>query len=375
MLLSLPIKMLAPGSRYLSRALQTVQLIGFIFFLLEAHRYAYAHAREDMPISFNRNCTTGLWTLSSKRQSPCQVAGTLTRACDFAGYPDIQPGYPTAGNQCLCKDVLFSLLSACNYCAESETLVSWGQWNTANNCSKKQETGTGSVNISTTSTSVAIPSWANPTSPFKTSDLCNSTLAQSQADQTLVQSQSSTSSSTVTEPTPTQTNPMNNHPQAPPHSSRHLGAILGGVFGGLGALAILTLIFILRQRWLKKERPHSVFEDPGSRRINPFQVPPLTDEERWELSISPTTFRRAFQTPTFGRSPTPGQGMELEVPNSTEGALSERSDPSSYQSDIERRVVPFELNGTSANALNREVSLPPSPTVSDSMETTTHFRH
>jgi len=236
------------------------------------------------------SCQSGWeWANNSLQQNPCEMAGALDAACggfSLFVYGPLPQGdeYPSPqvndslGQKCNCNTVVFGLLMACTAC-QNVTPVSWTYWSQF--C----------VNVSVTQyperipLKTAIPHWAYLN--YTIGDGFNSVAARAAggtpesfapAPSTIPLSPTSTSSSPSSSTTgspssirgspssatvnPTSQGDNNNLMK----KSSNVGAIVGGVIGGLVAVGIGAWIYlrIRAMEWGDKARSDKVGASTGS---------------------------------------------------------------------------------------------------------------
>ncbi|CUA76767.1 hypothetical protein RSOLAG22IIIB_02239 [Rhizoctonia solani] len=198
-------------------------------------------------------------------QTPCLQSGYLSAQCNGGNWnvPGISGGTPyrqpqgNGANICRCNTVVWNLIQACSLCQGGRT-ASWGNW--ISNCS------TNSITIGSYPRQlppyVAISGWAyldftsqgtfQPQVAREAAATASESISAPAQTQSLTSAGSATSTSTAT--------------PAPDSPTTNVGAIAGGVVGGVVGLAFLIILgwFILRKKATSKENPQTVYESyPG----------------------------------------------------------------------------------------------------------------
>ncbi|KZV96783.1 hypothetical protein EXIGLDRAFT_404105 [Exidia glandulosa HHB12029] len=284
------------------------------------------------------------WTSNSLQQSPCLVASYLFEACapnvvNIPAQPN-QQRYPSPGenglpaNKCSCSSVAYSVLAACSYC-QGQLYEKWSTWKT--NCTPAEtfvDQWPLPVPIGT-----AIPAWAfdNPTSLDGWDPTQAQLLADSGATDTFPASTTSTSApaTTVTEATQTSTadtNTTSSPADTGHHSSTPVGAIVGGVVGGLVALGIGAIGVALIVRYTRGRGD----DDDGP----PRPVRPSTTRLGSSGSMTSRWVKSGGQI--FSRSPPPV--MEMHDQGQVTAYPLPRMPPSTDAGTISSGRVPVGLN-------------------------------
>jgi len=218
------------------------------------------------------NVSSLSWSFNSLNQSPCIVAAYLGSPCAPNGnydVPAIGPGLFYIPSQipsiCECSTVTYSLYSACAACQDA-LIDPWTLY--TQNCSKTSPDGQYAFAIPP---GTAIPKWAYQL--VTSTNRFNLTLAQQVGDkpENITSVSPTITSSTVIPSTTagvggggggglTSTTTGTNSSPSPSNTSSKskstpIGAIVGGVVGGVGGLALIAggLIFCLLRNKKKNE--------------------------------------------------------------------------------------------------------------------------
>ncbi|KIK71605.1 hypothetical protein GYMLUDRAFT_33783 [Collybiopsis luxurians FD-317 M1] len=251
------------------------------------------------------------WSVNSKNQSPCQVAGYLASVCTSDNswtIPSIVPSqfYELPQSQavnCTCSSVYYSTLSACAAC-QGGIVQPWGTW--ATNCTPSVFDGFYPYPIPP---GTAVPHWAYQL--YTNNDTFNATVAQLLGD--------SPESSSTSGPTNTQSSPSSatgSSSSSDGKGKSEAGAIAGGVVGGLAFLVIVAIIILLylrqkrRKAAAKRDRP-SIDDDTALTTPTPFLINPRSPSPPMRVynpsdpstyPATPSTYRT--QSPETLASPT-----------------------------------------------------------------------
>jgi len=223
---------------------------------------------------------TWMFNHQNPPQSPCQVAAFLGNVCSSNNDFDVQSltanatgsdtaHYSTGPNPtaCQCTTVMYDLLSACAAC-QVQSVSTWVNYNTL--CSSVGTDGNFPAGIPN---GTAVPEWAFQ--KVVTSNNFNVSQAQLDAasnppDVTASSSSSSTTSSTGASSTS----------NAAPSHHTNVGAIAGGVVGGVLGLGLIiaAVLFFLnkRKRTSRRAAPTLASSDMSMRTYDTQQNPPLT---------------------------------------------------------------------------------------------------
>ncbi|KAF9647246.1 hypothetical protein BDM02DRAFT_3261818 [Thelephora ganbajun] len=188
------------------------------------------------------------WASNSKQQNPCEIAGALEAACQgFSVYElgplqqgtnYVTPQRNSSAQKCQCNTVMYSLYMACTAC-QNVTTQPWTFWSQF--CTDVYVTQyPQSIPVDT-----AIPHWAflnytvqNAFDPAAAKSAGGQPEVLAPVPSTVSLSSSSTSSGSSTmiteDPISTSTG-QGNHDQT--NKPSNVGAIVGGVIGGLAVLA------------------------------------------------------------------------------------------------------------------------------------------
>ncbi|KAJ4470917.1 hypothetical protein J3R30DRAFT_3710873 [Lentinula aciculospora] len=206
------------------------------------------------------------WSVNSKRQSPCQVAGYLGSACLTGGFtiPAVIPGEyyslsSTLQNNCTCSTVYYSTLSACATCQGATYITQDNSLSNSGLIYIFQSDGRNGQKIAQRCSSIDIQT------PFRLVQLSltgrtrlypvqlhlmSRLLNKQEANLPESSAAATTSTTTSGSSTPsaaTETNTPVSTASSAPSSDKHkinYGAIAGGVVGGLALLCIVILIFV-----------------------------------------------------------------------------------------------------------------------------------
>ncbi|KAH9973142.1 hypothetical protein BGW80DRAFT_1445676 [Lactifluus volemus] len=299
------------------------------------------------------------WTYNSLGQNPCLVSATLLSTCYGGRFnlQALQQGYAYAGptpddnTTCKCSPVVYSLLSACDACQGS----TWFNWyNYSPHCIPEQPPS-----------SIRVPHWALIDITIEaTWDLAESYAVgdlpevlpgalingMSTSTSSVIPSSTATSTSiSSTQPTDTATSSSqttdtatSSSPPSSAGSSSNVGAIAGGVAGGLVAAsaAALILFFLLRRRTAQQALPTAaVYGGTPQPLMGQVQSPPADDGAFMPPSLptTPTTPIRHYDpnSPTMfpGYQGTVPAAAEVytEVPNMYTGSTLASTQPSRAQ--------------------------------------------
>ncbi|KAG9039682.1 hypothetical protein FS837_000935 [Tulasnella sp. UAMH 9824] len=188
------------------------------------------------------------WMNNSRSQSPCLVAAYLAGACRNWYIPALQPGNWYDGpnenqtNLCLCSSVVYNAVSACAAC-QGDSWIGWPDW--------KLECDPTLVTVADYKFDIppgtAIPRWMyqDPTQQIGVSfdtSLAYSVAGQNLPDMTSLNQGIPSVTTSAGTPTPTASSDSGN--------SVNIGAIVGGVVGGLGFLTAGVFLgwWFLRRR-------------------------------------------------------------------------------------------------------------------------------
>ncbi|RPD69423.1 hypothetical protein L226DRAFT_575588 [Lentinus tigrinus ALCF2SS1-7] len=244
-------------------------------------------------------CEPGFeWMFNSMGQSPCLVTAWLWSPC-YALSQDIVskldsgfvyqgPVSPSSSNKCLCNTVTYSTLAACAVCqGRGLAIYSWPQYQANCSVGVAQDAYPFSIPGGT-----AVPAWAyldvvkNGTFNVDAAEALASTDPPESTAPVLSSTSTSatpTSSSSVTasgsppsESSSTSSSEHTSPASPPPSTSSHsnVGAIVGGVIGGIGGALIIgaAIFFGLRHR-NKTHAPPSHFDrTPAMAEAAPFVV-------------------------------------------------------------------------------------------------------
>jgi len=207
--------------------------------------------------------TSTAWMNNAQGQTPCQVAADLANEC-FSGGFTVEilagPTYPALSctnlNTCECNAVYYNLLMACSVC-QGDQVVGWSAF--TGGCPTAYLDPTGFPNSIPLGTSV--PTWAyidpRPLGLFSASQ------AQAYADSASVSltpgvSPSATSTSTTTTAISTISVDSNSQststasPSSNSSKSSPIGAIVGGIVGGLAVIVLCVIALLLYNRGKNK---------------------------------------------------------------------------------------------------------------------------
>ncbi|KAL0959081.1 hypothetical protein HGRIS_014379 [Hohenbuehelia grisea] len=241
-------------------------------------------------------CDAGFdWMFNSRQQSPCAMAEALGGVCTGGGFtlPPLETDemyvgpYKSTQTVCRCSSVFYSLASACAAC-QSESWIKWSAYAYAN-CS------TISVGWFPTNypPGIPIPHYAFQNVTITDGWDLNIALADHGPE-------SGASPSPRVSPTPTQTS--SSHP--------NVGAIAGGVVGGIIGLGIIvagTIFFVCRRR-RHRDTPPALDLTTGT------GSPPAGIDEKINGSITPFT---PPQSPVLYNPSDPSTFPTLHTPDSS----------------------------------------------------------
>jgi len=263
------------------------------------------------------------WMFNSLGQSPCQVAAFLGTLCapsgnynvpqDPGGNVHYDPGFPPS--RCDCTTVEYSLYSACAAC-QSASFSPWANW--SKNCSAA---GFGSVVDGAFPASLgipngtAVPAWAfqkilssNP-STFNVSEAqLVGDMPEGLPSKPGAQPSSSTPSSTAS-PAPSTSSP-------PSAGRKNVGAIAGGVVGGVFGLAIIAALLTwccLRRRRAEPQPP--VVDNASTLATSSVYNPPMSSKPY--NPDDPSTFPPTPMSFSHSSKPSMSVGSTLNNEGST----------------------------------------------------------
>ncbi|KZT61857.1 hypothetical protein CALCODRAFT_328423 [Calocera cornea HHB12733] len=186
---------------------------------------------------------------NAEGQSPCLVAADLQGVCNDdkwfipslpSGTHYVGPLTPALGTLCICNTVVYNLVSACAACQGGEW-VAWADWTA--NCSVQVMTRGSFPGPVPGGTSV--PAWAEVDTSLEGS--WNAVEARTVAASGLPDTFPSSTSPGITTSTSFSSSPTTTSPASSSHTN--VGAIAGGVVGGVLLLLLLLLaLFLLRMR-------------------------------------------------------------------------------------------------------------------------------
>jgi len=250
------------------------------------------------------------WSYNSKAQNPCQVAASLEGPCFGQPNFELQPLKP--GNfyvnpkkatplrkRCGCNTVIFSLYMACTLCQNSTNTRTWTGWSQF--CDNVYVTQYP-FDIPQGAT---VPRWAYL--DYTKEDKFNPTFAESVGRDPEV----TPTASSTTNPPPTATDPSNGGDQEGGNggSMRNVGAIAGGVIGGIAGLVGIAalVIFFLRRRRRRRQEAHVIDLDLATAG-GQWETTALENTHKTQRLYDPSdpsTF--PAPAPTMGESYTPSQ--------------------------------------------------------------------
>jgi len=223
---------------------------------------------------------TWMFNHQNPPQSPCLVTAFLGKVCSSNNDFDVRSltanatgsdtaHYSTGANPtaCECTTVMYNLFSACAAC-QVQSVGTWASYNTL--CSSVGSDGNFPPGIPN---GTAVPEWAFQ--KVFSSNSFNVSQAQldagsNQPDATASSSSSSTSSSTG----------AGSISNAAPSHHTNVGAIAGGVVGGVLGLGLIiaAVLFFLnkRKRRTRRAAPTLASSDMSMRTYDTQQNPPLT---------------------------------------------------------------------------------------------------
>ncbi|KAJ7600981.1 hypothetical protein C8J56DRAFT_911775 [Mycena floridula] len=171
------------------------------------------------------------WAFNSLNQSPCDIATILASRCDSTFYvPALPAGYFYSGNgaayttECVCNEVYYTLLSVCGDCQQGFASP-WPLWSV--NCTEAQ---TFNTYPGTLPSNTRIPHYAYL--PLLANGTVDFTTAQFDIGAETVPAVTTTSRRLGSTSSPDSTNIAS-------HKPTPVGAIVGGVIGGLVLLGLL----------------------------------------------------------------------------------------------------------------------------------------
>ncbi|KAJ4000219.1 hypothetical protein F5050DRAFT_1804311 [Lentinula boryana] len=235
--------------------------------------------RCDVPTLNVPACSTQFdyqWSVNSKGQSPCQVAGYLASVCSGGVFtiPAVIPGSQSYSlslglqNNCTCSTVYYSALSACASC-QGAAYSTWAEWST--NCS----TVFPGLYPYVIPSGTAVPHWAYQAITGSAS--FNTTIAQQAGGKShyllsslftpsnnefisfldLPESSAAAVSTASSTPTPASKPSTTVFSTASSDDTTHkinVGAIAGGVVGGLAFLCIIILVIIFVRPCFRRKK-------------------------------------------------------------------------------------------------------------------------
>lgn len=284
-------------------------------------------------MSLIATCTAEMWTFNSKAQSPCVVATALERVCNPTAAISMVPlrvnyHYPgprkSTETPCICSSVYYSLVCACAAC-QTRRALKWTPF--TENCS--------SVNTGRFPQSLPqgypVPHWAY-----------QDVVGQDGWSRTNAQLDKGPEESAPPPPTPT-TTPVDASTSTPVSSSTtstssqtttsspagssakksDTGVIVGGVVGGVVALALIgafVFIFLTRRKHQRDKASTQLPASPTSMTqnnqpslfgSNPQHTGGNNNMSSFQThNTSPTYFQQSFkQQPGYMSPAIPGQGQ------------------------------------------------------------------
>ncbi|PBK78253.1 hypothetical protein ARMSODRAFT_947129 [Armillaria solidipes] len=189
------------------------------------------------------------WSFNSLDQSPCTVAAYLGGVCNSGNFTvtPLSDGQLYSGptleqaNVCRCSSVFYSLVSACAFC-QGNIYERWSLFN--RNCTDGLNVPVGKFNKDIPE-QTAVPHWAYQN--VSVTDTFDEQQAKSDSD-----APESTAQPALT-PTPTSTLPPASSNVVSPKRT-NVGAIVGGVIGGVAFIALLGLSACLIRRRSKSSQ-------------------------------------------------------------------------------------------------------------------------
>jgi len=305
------------------------------------------------------------WTFNSLNQNACTVAAYLMSTCNMGSFTinSLLPGYSYTGpsgvddsNLCKCNTIAYSLISACDAC-QSETWITWSEYSF--NCTRTLSPSTFPNPVPA---GTRVPQWALLDVTLENSWNVNKSMAIGDSPEIgpgetisgLSASASTTAQSTGTSPNPTvfsgASSASASRTPTPTKSSSNVGAIAGGVVGGVAAIsiAVVAVFFFLRRQ--RAKAPSSTYAVGG-------MPQPQMDEYRQPLSDDGTGTYIPPSTPG-----TPVTSMKLYDPS--DPTTFPGYQPSGPGSDV-TTPPPFSPYNTGAGAgntlANMQTSAPGTP--------------
>lgn len=235
------------------------------------------------------------WMNNSLGQNPCLVTAYLSGPCAGGKYQIVAlpPGAHYLGptlegaNPCQCNSVIYSTTTACGVC-QGLTPVTWSSWKA--NCS----TAFTQLYPTTIPTGTAVPNWAYL--DVVTSDIFNATAAQLDGDLPESNATAPLSISIPTSTTSLSTSvPVSTTSTAsstPTSKSSTVGAIAGGVIGGIAGVGAIT--GLVAWFFIKRRRSHrallAIYGD------KPHMAQPARFYDPADPSTFPPPFSSSIQT-------------------------------------------------------------------------------
>ncbi|EJT99086.1 hypothetical protein DACRYDRAFT_118358 [Dacryopinax primogenitus] len=314
--------------------------------------------------STNATCaSTYDWMSNAEGQSPCLVAAGLQGVCNNnkwfipslpSGTHYVGPTSPSLGTLCICNTVVYNLVSACAACQGGEW-VAWADW--TSNCSVSVMTRGSFPGPVPGGTS--IPAWAEVDTSLE--GTWNAIEARGVAGSALPDTFPSSTASTTSTATATSTSP-------PSDSSKpNIGAIVGGVLGGIALLLIAILVFLFLRRRSKRRTAAAETAIPlpasysslSSRNGNDTTPPP--NGQGYSGPHSPGGEKSAFlaapapASPPFTPTGTSPLSPGFPIPNNAPGnhnsqlKLYDPQGPSTWPTNIPLPVLTSSSNGTAGS--------------------------
>ncbi|KAH9992128.1 hypothetical protein BJV77DRAFT_453678 [Russula vinacea] len=238
------------------------------------------------------------WTFNSIDQNACTVAAYLMSTCNGGSFTvnPLLPGYSYTGpsgvddsNLCKCNTVSYSLISACDAC-QGAAWITWSEY--VFNCTKVLPPSTFPNPVPA---GTRVPQWALLDVTAENNWNSNKSYAVGDSPElapgAVLASGATVSASTTGPVSPHSTVPdkFSSGTPAPTHtgSSTNVGAIAGGVVGGVVAISIAAAAIVFF--FMRRQRPQAPSAAvPG---VGPYQQPmdeiqrPLTDYETYTSSV------------------------------------------------------------------------------------------
>jgi len=291
------------------------------------------------------NVTSLSWTFNTLGQSPCLIGAYLATPCSSTGdfdVPALESDHhytpPLLTNECVCNTVIYSLFSACASCQDAQTSP-WTDYST--NCTGKTPDGQYGFAIPP---KTAVPAWAyqlvqgsnrfNLTQaqlvgglPENVSTISTSSSVRSHSSSTSTAKAAGGTTRSGSSDDPSKSGVSDDSGKS---GSTNVGAIVGGVVGGVGGIAIIggiVAFLLLRKRKEKAAEASPTILGPDSHYVSQY-TPPLSQYTPTLTDSAKMSVVRTSPPPTW---PTQPQSMPQPMYNPNLNAKPyDPDDPSTF---------------------------------------------